>query len=96
MKKFLLLAALLPFHCLFCQTPAFVRDSLENYIRQGMKDWQIPGLSIVIVKDGQVVWMKGYGVKRHPQPGAGYPWYPFYDSQQYQALYCNQPGPAGL
>ena len=63
MKNFLLLTALLPFHGLFCQTPAFVRDSLENYIRQGMKDWQIPGLSIVIVKDGQVVWMKGYGVK---------------------------------
>ncbi len=43
--------------------PSFIKDSLESYIKQGMKDWDIPGLSIVIVKDGQVVHMKGYGVK---------------------------------
>lgn len=41
--------------------PAFIKDSLDNYIRQGMKDWSIPGLSIVVVKDGQVVYMKGFG-----------------------------------
>lgn len=45
------------------QTPSFVSDSLDNYVLQGMKDWQIPGLSLVIVKDGKVVVMKGYGVK---------------------------------
>jgi CubicO group peptidase (beta-lactamase class C family) len=42
---------------------SFMRDSLDSYIRQGMKDWQVPGLSIVVVKDGKVVFMKGYGVK---------------------------------
>ena len=47
----------------FSQTPSFITDSLENYIKKGMKQWQIPGLSIVIVKDGKVVLMKGYGVK---------------------------------
>jgi CubicO group peptidase (beta-lactamase class C family) len=48
---------------LFSQTPAFVTDSLDNYIRQGMTDWQVPGLALVIVKDGKVVLAKGYGVK---------------------------------
>jgi CubicO group peptidase (beta-lactamase class C family) len=43
--------------------PSFVKDSLENYVLQGMKDWDVPGLSVVIVKDGQVVLMKGFGVK---------------------------------
>src|SRR5450432_1625453 len=43
--------------------PAFIRDSLESYISKGIKSWEIPGLSIVIVKDGKVVWMKGYGVR---------------------------------
>jgi CubicO group peptidase (beta-lactamase class C family) len=43
--------------------PAFIRDSLDNYILQGIKDWNVPGLSIVIVKDNKVVWMKGYGVR---------------------------------
>ena len=47
----------------FSQQPAFITDSLNSYIERGMKQWQIPGLSIVIVKDGKVVLMKGYGVK---------------------------------
>ena len=45
------------------QTPAFISDSLDSYINKGLKDWNVPGLSIVIVKDGKVVLMKGYGVK---------------------------------
>jgi CubicO group peptidase (beta-lactamase class C family) len=45
------------------QTPAFITDSLDRYIEQGLKDWAVPGLSIVIVKDGKVVKMKGYGVR---------------------------------
>lgn len=43
------------------QTPSFVRDSLDTYIRRGLKDWDLPGLALVVVKDGQVVVMKGYG-----------------------------------
>lgn len=42
---------------------AFIKDSLDQYINQGLKDWKIPGLAIVIVKDGKVVLRKGYGVK---------------------------------
>src|SRR5687768_6354957 len=45
------------------QTPSFVKDSLDSYIERGMKQWQIPGLSIAIVKDGKVILSKGYGVK---------------------------------
>jgi CubicO group peptidase (beta-lactamase class C family) len=43
--------------------PAFVKDSLDTYIKQGIKDWNIPGLAITIVHDGNVVIMKGFGVK---------------------------------
>ena len=32
-------------------------------IQQGMKDWKIPGLATVVVKDGKVVFKKTYGVK---------------------------------
>ncbi len=45
------------------QTPAFISDSLDSYILKGLKDWDLPGLSIVIIKDGKPVVMKGYGVK---------------------------------
>ncbi|MBA4166125.1 MAG: serine hydrolase [Chitinophagaceae bacterium] len=48
---------------LSAQTASFITDSLDSYIRQGMKDWDVPGLAIVIVKDGKIVTMKGYGVR---------------------------------
>ncbi len=32
-------------------------------IVQGMTDWKIPGLATIVVKDGQVVFQKTYGVK---------------------------------
>jgi CubicO group peptidase (beta-lactamase class C family) len=45
------------------QMPLFIKDSLDRYIQQGLKDWDVPGLSIVIVKDGKPVVMKGYGIR---------------------------------
>lgn len=44
-------------------TPSFVKDSLDNYVQKGLADWKIPGAAICIVKDGKVVFSKGYGVK---------------------------------
>src|SRR5579871_1473689 len=61
--KLFLLTLMLPTSLLFAQSPSFISDSLDSYILRGMKDWQIPGLAVVIVKDGKVVKLKGYGVK---------------------------------
>jgi len=50
----------------FSQTiaqPSFIKDSLDAYIKEGIKDWSIPGLAITIVQEGNIVAMKGYGVK---------------------------------
>ncbi|MDZ4669062.1 MAG: serine hydrolase [bacterium] len=43
--------------------PAFVKDSLDQYVQREMQRWQVPGLAIAIVKDGKVVLTKGFGVK---------------------------------
>ena len=43
--------------------PPFVKDSISNYITREMKAWDLPGLSVVIVKDGKIAFMKGFGVK---------------------------------
>ena len=67
--KRILLYSLSIVSCLFSfyrsssQTPTFVSDSLDSYIERGMKQWQIPGLSIAIVKNGKVILQKGYGVR---------------------------------
>ena len=39
----------------------FIKDSLDNYINREMKRWQLPGMALAIVKDGKVIFMKGYG-----------------------------------
>lgn len=44
------------------QLPNFINDSLDFYIERGMKNWEIPGAAVLIVKDGKVVFQKGYGV----------------------------------
>jgi len=70
MKK-LGLAVILSFLLLspvFAQTPSFISDSLDSYIKRGMADWNIPGLAIAIVKDGKVILMKGYGVREVGKP----------------------------
>ncbi|MDB4077727.1 beta-lactamase family protein, partial [Porticoccaceae bacterium] len=36
-------------------------DNLESYISQAMDRWQIPGLAITLVKDGETILCKGYG-----------------------------------
>jgi CubicO group peptidase (beta-lactamase class C family) len=47
---------------------AFAQDAsnsekLNAMIEEGMKEWQIPGLSAVVVKNGEVVFKKAYGIK---------------------------------
>lgn len=59
--------------CLFqttspAQIPTFVTDSLDAYVLEAMSVWQIPGVAICLVKDGQIVLEKGYGVQRLGQP----------------------------
>ncbi len=41
----------------------FIKDSLDVYVNNAMKDWQIPGVAVCVVKDDKVVLIKGYGVK---------------------------------
>ena len=43
---------------------SFVKDSLDSYVVKALLSWNIPGVAVCIVKDGQVVVLKGYGVKQ--------------------------------
>jgi hypothetical protein len=41
---------------------------LDSYIENAGKDWKIPGMAAAIVKDGQVVLAKGYGLREFSKP----------------------------
>jgi CubicO group peptidase (beta-lactamase class C family) len=43
-------------------------NQFDAYAAKALVDWQVPGLSIAIVKDDQVLLSKGYGVRRVGNP----------------------------
>jgi CubicO group peptidase (beta-lactamase class C family) len=53
---------------LICAAPILAQGAppadIDNYVGQVMKAFDVPGLSVAIVKDGKVVLAKGYGVRK--------------------------------
>jgi CubicO group peptidase (beta-lactamase class C family) len=47
----------------YAQSRRFVKDSIDRYIEQGLKDWDLPGLALVVIQDGKVIKSKGYGYR---------------------------------
>jgi len=41
---------------------------LDAYVHKAMKQWQVPGLAVAVVKDGKVVLARGYGVRELGKP----------------------------
>ncbi|MEH6514355.1 MAG: serine hydrolase [Maribacter arcticus] len=49
-------------HCINAQQKTN-NKKFDAMIVQGMKDWKVPGLATIVVKDGEVVFQETYGVK---------------------------------
>ena len=58
---YLLFTTFLPVE--FTSATEFVIKDIDKFIENAIKDWNIPGMAIAVVKDDKVVLMKGYGVK---------------------------------
>src|SRR5262245_26281632 len=63
----LVLGVCLPALALASPPPA-MPEGLDAYLEKAVRDWNLPGLAIVIVKDDQVVAAKGYGVREIGKP----------------------------
>lgn len=63
MKKTLLLAAfaLLLFSCSKPDYTGKIPKGFDEYCQKTVDDWKIPAMSVVVVKDGKVVFLEGYG-----------------------------------
>jgi len=42
--------------------------ALDDYLARAVKEWQIPGAAVAVVKDGRTVVAKGYGVRELGRP----------------------------
>jgi len=48
------------------KSPAKAADPMEGFdawVEQEMKTWMVPGLAVAVVKDGEVILLKGYGYR---------------------------------
>jgi CubicO group peptidase (beta-lactamase class C family) len=45
-------------------------QAFDAYVAKAVQDWQAPGLAIAVVKDGRIVFAKGYGVREVGKPEA--------------------------
>lgn len=57
---------------LICVSPVLAQNAppadLDTYVGRVLKTFEVPGLSVAIVKDGKVVLAKGYGVRKLGEP----------------------------
>jgi CubicO group peptidase (beta-lactamase class C family) len=60
--------------CLLLQSLAVAQQApladFDAYVTKAIPRWQTPGLAVAVVKDGKVVFMKGYGVRELGKPRA--------------------------
>jgi CubicO group peptidase (beta-lactamase class C family) len=68
MKKFLLPILLFLAVQTFSQTLEQKVKDFDTYIEKARNDWQVPGMAVVVVKDGKVLLKKGYGVRELGKP----------------------------
>ncbi len=40
----------------------------DDYVNKAMKEWEVPGLAIAVVKDDKIVYAKGFGVRQLGKP----------------------------
>lgn len=38
-------------------------ERLDVYFEQALEDWEVPGMAVAIVKDGEIIFSKGYGTR---------------------------------
>jgi CubicO group peptidase (beta-lactamase class C family) len=50
------------------QSQDSVSREFDAYVAKAVRDWQAPGLSIAVVKDGKILFAKGYGVRELGKP----------------------------
>src|ERR1700758_1522483 len=63
-RTFVLLSA---FSCLAAAQSAAL-TGLDDYVTQAMKTFDVPGVAVAVVKNGDVILSKGYGVRKMGEP----------------------------
>lgn len=50
------------------EKPLFRFDDFDDYVEKSMPSWELPGLAVAVVRDGQVIHSRGYGIRTLGEP----------------------------
>lgn len=65
----LALVGLLLVPCAHAQSPSpGLPTDLDAFVKKTMEEWRVPGLAIAVIKDGEVILQKGYGMREVGRP----------------------------
>lgn len=67
---FLMIWVLVSITILRAQAPATAPPALDDYVARVMKEFEVPGISLAVVKNGKVLVARGYGVRKLGDPTA--------------------------
>jgi len=68
MRRVLLVFLLIAFSSTAVRPEPGTLAGLDGYIQKATADWRTPGLAVAVVKDGELVFSKGYGVLELGKP----------------------------
>ena len=69
LPTFCILAASLHSICAHAAALPMAASQLDSTVSRAMKEFEVPGMAVGIVKDGKLVYAKGYGVREYGKPG---------------------------
>jgi CubicO group peptidase (beta-lactamase class C family) len=65
MKKCLAFLSICLMYCYACAQPLAAQlKEFDAYVEKSRVEWQVPGMAVAVVKDGKVIFAKGYGVRQ--------------------------------
>lgn len=66
--RFIFACVLLLSAFVFVQAQTAPLQGFDGYAEKALKDWEIPGVAIAVIKDDKIVFAKGFGVKEIGKP----------------------------
>ncbi|MBA4122187.1 MAG: serine hydrolase [Acidobacteria bacterium] len=67
-NRFVVLILMLFISSVFAAAQDAPLQGFDEYVNKAIKDWDVPGVAIAVVKDDKIVFAKGYGVRELGKP----------------------------
>ena len=67
-NRFVVLILMLLVSSFFAAAQDAPLQGFDDYVNKAIKDWEVPGVAIAVIKDDRIVFTKGYGVRELGKP----------------------------